>query len=108
MIINILILSAAVFLVSQILPGVRIKGYLTAVVVAIVYSLVNFFIGWFLTLLSLPLIIITFGLFKLVINAFMLWITDRMIEDFEIKDFFTTILAAVLITLADSFIHWLV
>ena len=107
MIINILILSAAVFLVSRILPGVRIKGYLTAVAVAIVYSLINFFIGWFLTLLSLPLIIITFGLFKLVLNAFMLWITDRMIEDFEIKDFFTTVLAAVLITLADSFIHWL-
>ena len=107
MIINILILSAAVFLVSRILPGVRIKGYLTAVAVAIVYSFINFFIGWFLTLLSLPLIIITFGLFKLVLNAFMLWITDRMIEDFEIKDFFTTILAAVLITLADSFIHWL-
>lgn len=107
MIINILILSAAVFLVSRILPGVRIKGYLTAVAVAIVYSIINFFIGWFLTLLSLPLIIITFGLFKLVLNAFMLWITDRMIEDFEIKDFFTTVLAAVLITLADSFIHWL-
>jgi len=107
MIINVLILSVAIFLVSQILPGVRIKGYLTAVVVAVVYSVINFFFGWLFTLLTLPLIIITFGLFKLVINAFMLWITDRMIKDFEIKDFFTTILAAVLITLADSFIHWL-
>ena len=43
MIINVLILSAAIFLVSQILPGVRIKGYLTAVVAAVVYSVINFF-----------------------------------------------------------------
>lgn len=107
MIINVLILSVAIFLVSQILPGVRIKGYLTAVVVAVVYSVINFFFGWLFTLLTLPLVIITFGLFKLVINAFMLWITDKMIEGFEIKDFFNTIIAAVLITLADSFIHWL-
>ncbi|MEA2060869.1 MAG: phage holin family protein [Thermodesulfobacteriota bacterium] len=107
MIVNILILSVAVFLVSQILPGIRIKSFVTAIVVALVYSLVNFFLGWLLILLSLPFIIITFGLFKLVINTFMLWITDMLIKDFKIKDLFTTFAAAVLITLADSLIRWL-
>ena len=107
MLINILILSAAVFLVSQILPGIQIKSYITALIVAVVYSLINFFLGWVLVILSLPFIIITFGLFKLVINAFMLWITDKMIEDFQIKDFFTTCLAAFLITVVDSMIKWL-
>ncbi len=107
MIINILILSAAVFLVSQILPGIKIKSYFTALAVAVVYSLINFFLGWVLIILSLPFIIITFGLFKLVINAIMLWITDKIIEDFEIKDFFTTFIAALLITLTDSLVKWL-
>ena len=107
MFINILILSAAVFLVSQRLPGIQIKSYVTALVVAVVYSLINFFLGWILILLSLPFIIITFGLFKLVINAFMLWLTDKIIEDFEIKNFFTTVLAAFLITVVDSLIKWL-
>ena len=106
MFINILILSAAVFLVSQVLPGIQIKNYITAIIVAIVYSLINFFLGWVLVILSLPFIIITFGLFKLVINAFMLWLTDRIIEDFQIKDFFTTVLAALLITVVDSLIKW--
>ena len=105
-ILNLLILSAAVFLVANFLPGIRIKNFTTAVIVAIVYSLINFLFGWVLVLLSLPFIIITFGLFKLVINAALLWITDKMIQDFEIKDFFTTFMAALCITLVDSLLKW--
>jgi len=106
-IINIFILSAAVFLVANFLPGIRIKNFMTAVIVAIVYSLINFFTGWLLVLLALPFMIITFGLFKLVINAGLLWITDKMIDDFEIKDFFTTFMAALCITIIDSGIKWI-
>ena len=104
--INILILSAAVFLVANFLPGIRIKDFMTAVIVAAVYSVINFLAGWLLVLLTLPFMILTFGLFKLVINAFLLWLTDKMIEDFEIKDFFTTFIAALCITLVDSFLRW--
>ena len=106
-IINILILSAAVFVVAHFFSGIRIKNYVTAVIVAVVYSVINFFIGWLLVLISLPLLLVTFGLFKLVINAFLLWITDKLVEDFEIKDFFTTVLAALCITLVDSAIKWI-
>lgn len=105
-IMNILILSAAVFLVAKFLPGIRIKNFMTAVIVAIVYSVINFMTGWLLVLLTLPFMIITFGLFKLVINAGLLWVTDKMIDDFEINDFFTTFLAALCITLIDSAIKW--
>ena len=105
-ILNLLILSLAVFLVANFLPGIRIKNFMTAVIVAVVYSLINFFFGWLLVLLSLPVMIITFGLFKFVINAAMLWATDKMIEDFKIKDFFTTVVAALCITLVDSLLRW--
>ncbi len=103
---NILILSVAVFLVANVIPGIRIKNYVTAVIVAVVYSVINFLFGWLLILLSLPFMIITFGLFKLVINAVLLWATDKLIEDFRIKDFFTTFIAALCITLIDSLIKW--
>jgi len=106
MLINILILSVAVFLVANFLPGIRIKHFGTAILVAIVYSLINFFVGWLLIVLSLPFIIITFGLFKLVINAVLLWLTDKILDDFEIKDFLTTFIAAMCITLIDSVIKW--
>jgi putative membrane protein len=106
MIINVLILSVAVFLVAQLLPGIQVKNFYTAILVAIVYSLINFFTGWLLVLLSLPFMIITFGLFKLVINAFMLWLTDRLMEDFKISDLLTTFIAASLITFVDSVMQW--
>jgi putative membrane protein len=107
MIINVLILSVAVFLVAQLLPGIRVKNFYTAILVAIVYSLINFFTGWLLVLLSLPFMIITFGLFKLVINAFMLWLTDKLMEDFKISDLLTTFIAAALITFVDSAMQWI-
>jgi len=106
MLINLLILSVAVFLVANFLPGIQVKHFGTAIMVAIVYSLINFFFGWLLILLSLPFIIITFGLFKLVINAVLLWLTDKMIDDFKIKDFLTTFIAALCITFVDSVIKW--
>ncbi len=107
MILNMLILSVAVFLVAEFLPGIRVKNFGTAVIVAIVYSVINFFTGWLLVVLTLPFIVLTFGLFKLVINAFMLWLTDKMMKDFEIKDFLTTFVAAALITLVDSVVKWM-
>ena len=51
---NILFFSAAVFIVANIMPTIRIKSYWTAVVVALVYSVVNFLVGWLLTVLAFP------------------------------------------------------
>ena len=104
MILHILILAGVIFFIAESMRGVRIDGFSTAVVVAIVYSLINFLLGTFLMVLTLPLIILTVGLFKLVINTFLLWLTDQMIDDFEIRDMGTTFLFAVIITLADTFL----
>lgn len=104
---NILLLSIAIFVVAQLMPTIRIKNYWTAILVAMVYSLISFFIGWLLYLISLPFILITFGLFKFVINAFLLWITDKLIKDFEIEGLGSTLVAAFLITLLDTAFRWL-
>lgn len=104
---NILLYAVAVFLVSKALPKIHIKSFVTALSVAFVYSIINFLIGWLLTLISLPLIIVTFGLFHVVINAILLWITDKLIEDFEIENFTTTLFAAILITIFIKIIEWI-
>ena len=106
MIAKLIILSISIFLIAQILPGVRLKRPLTAVIVAIVYSLVNFALGWLLMLLALPLIIVSLGLFNFVINAFLLWITDKILDDFAIDSIKTTLLAAVLITIVNALLNW--
>jgi len=101
MILNISLLSITIFCVAKLLPSIHIKGFFTAITVAVVYSIINFIFGWLLLLLTFPLVFITFGLFKFVINAFLLWITDKIIDDFKIDSFGWTLIAAVLISIID-------
>jgi len=98
---HLLLLSFVIVIVAEILPGIKLKGFGTAIAVAVVYSLVNVVLGSVLKFLSLPLIFLTLGLFLLIINSLMLWLTDLLIEDFEIRDMGTTFMAAVLISVAD-------
>ena len=107
-ILNVFLLALAIFIVANFMPSIKIKTFWTAVIVAVVYSIINFFIGWLLIFLSLPFIFITFGLFKFVINAFLLWITDQLIDDFKIEGFTSTLIAALLITITDSALKWLI
>lgn len=102
---NILVLSVIIYLIAQFVPAVRVKNFGTAVIVAIVYSLINFFLGWLFELLSFPLMLLTLGLFKFVINAIFLWITDKLLDDFEIASFGWTILTALLISFGSTLVH---
>lgn len=104
--VNIFFLSIAVFVVAALMPAVKLKNFGTAIVVAIVYSILSFFFGWLFMLLTLPLMIITFGLFKLVINAVLLWLTDLFIKDFRIDGVGPLLLAAFLITVFDWLLHY--
>lgn len=100
-IIEILLLSVAVFVVARLLPGVQLKSFGTGVIVAIVFSVLDFLCFKILVFLSLPLVGITFGLFIFVINAFLLWLTDMFVSGFKIRNFFITIVAAFLISAAN-------
>ncbi len=107
LILNFFILSLAIFLVALLMPAVHIDKPTTALVVALVYSIVNIAIGWLLFIVSLPLLLVTFGLFKIVINAILLWITDKLIKGFRIESFLWTVVAALLISLFDTGLKWL-
>jgi putative membrane protein len=98
MITKLFLLSISIFLVSRFLPGIRLKGFGTALLVAVVYSLADLLLWWLLVFISMPLIILTFGLFVFVLNTFLLWLTDQLIDDFEIQDLQTTFIAALLIS----------
>ena len=107
-ILKIVLLSVAVFIVAQALPNIRIKNFRTAIIVAVVLSIINFLFGWLLSLIAFPINFITFGLFNFVIFAFLLWITDLLIKNFEIKGLGNTLLAAVLIAIINSFLNRIV
>jgi len=104
---NILLLSVAVYAVARLMPGIQLKGFGTAVLVALVYSVVNFLLYKILVFLAFPLMLVTFGLFAIIINAFLLWLTDLLIKDFKIKGFGTTVIASILISLSNALLQWL-
>jgi len=98
----------AVFIVAKLLPGIEIKNFGTAIIVALVYSVINFFLGKILFFFALPVIVVTLGLFTFIIDAFLLWLTDKVVDSFKINNFGTTILAAFLITLSDKMLNWII
>jgi putative membrane protein len=87
MIWSLLVNSIGIFIIGYILKGVQIKSFLTAVGVAIVLAIVNTLVKPILVFLTLPVTIITFGLFILVINAFMLMLVDELVAGLKIKSF---------------------
>ena len=107
LIIEVLATAGLLLVLASLLPGVRVKSYGTAVIVALVYGLLNFFlgtvIGW---ILFIPMFL-SLGLFGLVINALMLWLTDKLIDDFEIDSLKTTLIMAVLLTIGRVLLSWL-
>lgn len=102
LILHLMCLGAAILLIARSLPGMHVDSYGTSVMVAIVYGLINITLGFILKLLGLPFIIVTMGVFLILINAFLLWITDQLLEDFEIEGIGTTFIAALLITITDT------
>ncbi len=108
LLLNWLILSVSVLIVTKLMSSVQIRNFGTALVVALVYGILKLALTKILVILSLPLIILTLGLFYLVINAFLLWITDKLIDGFEIRGFFSTIIASFLISVIDTILHWMI
>lgn len=95
-----LVLAAAIALTAWLLPGFNVEGgLLTYLWVAFLFGLVNVVIGPLLHLLSLPLTIVTFGLFALVVNAALVGITAWISSDLSIDGFIPAFFAAILIAI---------
>ncbi|MBI4524306.1 MAG: phage holin family protein [Deltaproteobacteria bacterium] len=105
-IITLVLNALALLLVSRVISGIRIDDFLAAVFAALVLGLLNALIRPILVILTLPLNILTLGLFTFVINALMLWIAAAVVSGFSIDRFFpTAVLAAVLLAVINMLIH---
>lgn len=90
-----IVTAVGLWVVTRIVPGVYVNTTTGLLKAAIVLGLVNAIIRPILWILTLPLTILTFGLFALVINAFTLWLTAKMVNDFEVDSFSSALLAAL-------------
>ena len=100
-------LAIAFAITAALVDSVDIDGgALTLIGIAAIFGLVNAIIGPLLRLLSLPLMLITFGLFALVINAALLGITAGLVDALDVGGFFSTVLAAFLISVISAAVTW--
>lgn len=103
-IIKILISGLAVLLGAYFLPGVAVSSFGTALIVAIVLAILNTLVKPVLVILTIPVTILTLGLFLLVINAIIILLTDALVSGFYVEGFWW----ALLFSLVLSFLTWLV
>jgi putative membrane protein len=101
------VLTATVLGIARFLPGVEVKGWKTAVIVAVVFSVLNFALSWLLHLLLIVPVVLTLGLLlffvPFIVNTALLWLTDKLIGDFEIKTGRALLFSAAVITV----VNWL-
>lgn len=101
---NILLIGLVILGLNSILDGLYVKDYLSAVAFALVLSILNIFLRPFLILFSLPITILTFGLFLLVINTLMIILTDKLLDGIAIADFWYALLLSLCISAVQSLI----
>jgi putative membrane protein len=106
-ILNWLLSAAALWLVSQIVPGFQISGLGSALIAVVVIGLVNATLGLVLKILTFPLTILTLGVFWWVINALMLWVASSFVPGFVISSFGSAFAGAVVLSLVNLLFHWM-
>lgn len=102
LILRILLSALAVVILSKVLPGVTVDTYITAIIVAIVLSLLNFIVKPILIILTLPVTIITLGLFLLIINAVIILLADRLVDGFQVSSIWWALLFSLLLSFLQS------
>ena len=98
--------AAALFVASWALSGVTYGDqWWTLLIAAGVFTVINAFIKPIVAVLSIPFIIVTLGLFYFLINILMLYVTDWVVPDFEIRTFWWGALAAIIVSIVNGLLH---
>jgi len=99
---SLIISTISIFAVSYILSGIQIESLLTALVLAVVMAILNVTLKPLLILITIPLTIITFGVFLLVVNVLVLYAAAFLIDGFHIAGFWWALAFSILVSLVNS------
>lgn len=105
MILNWLASALVILTAAYLLPGVHVASFITALVVAIVLGVVNAFLKPILILLTLPLTILTLGLFTFVINALLILLTAKIVPGFVVDGFWWAVLFGIVLSVINFILH---
>lgn len=105
LLVKIIISSLAVFLTAYLLPGVAVDSYITAIWVAVVLALLNGFLKPMLIILTIPVTLVTLGLFLLVINAAIILLASHFDDGFYVSGFWWALLFSLVLSIITSFME---
>ncbi len=103
--VHILITSLLLLVVANIVSGIVIKDWGAAIVTAIVLGIVNAIIKPILIILTIPITVLTLGLFLLVINALMLWLAGSVVSGVRINGFWYALLGSIVLSLLNTLVY---
>jgi putative membrane protein len=105
--VNWLLSAVSLVIVANVVPGIEIAGFGTAMIAAVVIGLVNVTLGLLLRIVTFPLTLITFGAFLIVINALMLKVAAGLMPGFRVRGCLPAVLGAVLLGLLNVLLRWM-
>jgi len=108
LILKLLLTAVAVFVLAEILTGVQVAGYGSAVVVAIVLALLRLIVKPILIILTLPITIITFGVFLLFINAIIILMASYLLGSFHVSSIWWALLFSLLLAFFQAILFSLI
>ena len=100
--------ALALLAVAYLYPGVHVEGFFAAAVAALVLGLVNAILRPILVILTLPVTILTLGLFLFVINALMFWLVAQIVKGFAVEGFVAALIGSLLYSLLTLLTSWLI
>lgn len=106
-VINWAVMTLAVFISAEIIPGVEVDTIWTAFITALVLGIINLFLKPILLILTLPINIFTLGLFTLVINALLVLLASNYVDGFTVTGFWWALLFSIVMSIVNSGLHQL-
>jgi putative membrane protein len=101
-----LVAAFALWIVAQIIPGIVVRDFVSALIAAAVIAIVNVTVGPILRFFAFPLVFLTLGLFLLVINALLLKLASLFTPGFKVHGFLSAVLGSVVLTILSYILRW--
>ena len=101
---RILLSAIAVLVIANFMSSVQVSDYTTAIIVAVILALLNAFVKPIMVIFTLPVTILSFGLFLLVINAIIIFMADSLIDGFSVDGWISALIFSFFLSLLESFL----
>jgi putative membrane protein len=105
LVLHVIAIAGTLLLIAQYVPGIAIAGLGTAVIVAIVWGIIGLTVKPVLGLLTLPITILTLGLFSFILNALLFWVMAGLVPGFEVAGFIPALLGSVILSFVSGILN---